>query len=92
MYNKKWSDAPMLQERKPLRDSGGNAQQKAESLMKSITMCNFLRFFFFSFLNCGFCETLGCNADAFQELWHSEKGKDWSGGEVGPENMAPFFE
>ena len=24
----------------------------------------------------GFCETLECNADAFQGLWHSEKEKE----------------
>lgn len=72
----------MLHERKSLRDSGGNAQQKAEILMKSTTMCIFYVFFFF-LLNCGFCETLECNAEAFQELWHSEKGKDWSGGRWG---------
>lgn len=32
-------------------------------------------FFFFVYIG-GKCETLECNADAFQELWHSEKERD----------------
>lgn len=32
-------------------------------------MCNF-------FYIGGFCETLECNADAFQGLWHSEKERE----------------
>lgn len=38
--------------------------------MHSTTVCKM------SFFNIGgFCETLECNADAIQGLWHSEKGR-----------------
>lgn len=43
----------------------------------------------------GICETLECNADASQGLWHSEKERQEERkrreGEKRPENTAPYF-